>query len=962
MKQLTLGLLVSLCTCTGTRTGNPFEEPPSYQSGSRFVIDPVGGSSDLAGNLGGGGGRFNTIAAELWALRDGLLFGFYAGGFGVFDVSDPEAPALLGALPSSGGGHQLLLDGRPGAQAATLAIYERTMLDADEGPEGPMHQWSERLVRVDLSDPSAPRRTSEVELPGRFWHFEQRGDDVYVLHERLPEDDSLCGSTDVDLLPQAAATSLGMVVTRYRLEGEALVEAESVELPAESSYAWQAGDAYFATEDSEDPGFSGKRLWRVSFDSPLVADGPLELGGRLLDVAAGSDRLLALTVDGTATSLEVFSLASDGTATARGTLTLPRGGSRVHLAPSGLVYVDGGGCALLDLSDLDAPTIAATLPADVERLTPLGDTLLGLGPDHPFDDSGHGNLVVSLWSTGSDGAPSQLDRVVTAWPFDSGPRTAPERVAPDGKLLLYPYGLSEQPALGVLHIAGDALGSAQSVQTAALWYRPLTNSQSAFGLSRLGLEVVGLDNVMSETEPTLLDLEGTDPNRGYAHLELDGLSLQARSRERDGIFVLDALSDGAPMPQTVELTHRADDIVEIGNRVLVIGLEDSPGCDLPNPPEELFASPNPGLSPCAPHRRAGATLFTLDADGTPRRLSSIALNLPPVTDGPADVDVREHWLGFATLSDGRVALFRQRYTTCASRASCDALGVQAHESLGMGTASGCGSADPSCDDAPAPTSPAISISGSKPSLRVYVLDVLDGLDENSLSLDFHTELPGRYGWSGAWTFNRNNDLLWRDDGFGIAREEELYDAQGNSLRDENDQAISRFYLERIAIDADGKLQALESINTPGQPVAWSGDDLYAIEPEYVDGELSAVLHRARLHELGAYLEDSLDLGGRLLAVRGSGDELWGIRAPEMPCEAGAQSELLVATLMPKAMTTGQPLSLPGSQWHFPRGETTFDGDRLVLHGGPVWLTGRLWIDRQDPLAPRVERYFTVPYP
>ena len=942
------------CVKSG-QTGSPAEDPPQYETPGRFSPGQPGVGTP-GGNPGVDLGNMPyRQGADFAAVLDDahLVVATSGGGVLVFDVRDPSAPKMVGALPVIGRPLQLDLDAAEGQ--LTLAIEERTPIDEQTVPEQPLPSTRQRLVSIDVSDPTALRRIAHVDLDGDFWQFERRGGRYFVLAMLYAAPNETCGSTTA--LPDHGPRPRAMQVTGYEHGSNGFVELGVVELSTEAPYAFVAGDAFFAVDDYE--GAASGRMptlgWVEFGTGALVEGGGVPLAGELRAVAREGSTLLALVEHpgGSAMALHTFLLDGAGGAIAQGELGMPIESSSVALLAGGRhAIVTGATVAIVDLGDPASPRSAHEFPAEVQHVWAVPQGLLAVGSSR--EDGTLGRLVTSLWDVGASDAPTLLGRVVAPWPLTGLSNQAPPfGLDAERGLLLVPISVSNaRPGLGVVSFgaSGLAIHSQQAARQQA--HRPLSHGASILSTSFEGLEVLPLVQGAAEAVPVsvFVPFHARTP---IAVAEADGVQLALSERASDGRFVVAVFDAGAgeAEAEAIELDHFAEALVPAGDRVIALGLRWDSECEYMN--AEPDADPSVSFDRCAAYRRRGISVIALEA-GKPRAVqaftidSELDLDLDPI----AGVHAETNWSGYVRLADGRLAFPVERRLSCDSYDSCDALGVEAGE---VRSAPGCNPQVQNCDELPTKE---ILIRGSKTSLLVYLLE---GLETHAPALAIASEIEARVTLPGEGPLDIGWRFLVHGDDLGLAREEQVYDAHGNSVSNEHGDAVVRFWLERIVLDDDGSLQALPSVSTPGLPVAWLGEHVFTLEPRYTgDGAVLVRAHRARLEDDGAYIEDSTDIGEGFLDARAVGDRLFVVRAPADPCAPDPRVDLFALALATDALAAGEALELPGRGWSFPYGPALSAQGELMLRGGPSGYAGFALVDIADPAMPRVVRYTDHP--
>jgi hypothetical protein len=979
--NVVLGGALVLSACVGTRTGNPYEKAPEYTTSSRFAPDGPGRPGSDGGLTGGpfGNPGYAHRGRDLMATFEHYV-ALAVSGRGVLtvDVVDPASPVLVGELPIDGTIHQLVAaDG-----GVTVAVLERTTIDVTEVPESPVEGQVLRLVRVDLTDPTKPRRAFEVDLEGQFFGFDVRGADTVVVEALTESSASWCSAGFGGLVGADRWSPARMRVTRLTESAGGLRAQEAVELQSDVGGVLAAGDDAYLVVDDYQTDEPLVRWVDLAGGGPLVEGEPFAVDAK----PRAADRLGEVLVlvlqhgDGSFT-LDTYTLEA-GVARAHGRVGLPtRDAIAVELLANGGAIIDGDGAPalLVDLSDLEAPRLAAQLPTDVMRLVETPHGLLGLGSSGGPGSSG--SLVVSLWDEGPIAAPVQRARVVTDWFYPhADPGTEPWTVDADRGLLLMPFvrpesvqagaevqaGAREHLGVFALDAAGVTLRSEQPSRTELR--APLTDGESVFALGWDGLEVLPLvpDTAGDEPASALLRLRA-EQTLPIDQLDVDGTRVALREREEDGVFYLAVAAAGAGEPAVIELPHRGDALLRRGERVVVLGLRgvaseceyfEQQGVDV----REIIdiVGPEVGFDPCGPSRARGVSVITLD--GPPRIVVSVPFTGAMDVEAIDDVHVRSELDGYIPLDDGRLLLFAQRTRQCNSRASCEVLGVPAYESMGT---PGC-SSNQDCSDLP---SVITFVNGFENVLVVYLLE---GVEGSSPTLTVATELEGRFELFDEGPFDLRRKALSSASTIAFTRAEPVYDERGNSVGDEYGDSLVRFFLDRLVLHEDGSVEGLAPVSTPGLAIALRDQTVFSLEPRRT-GErgsggaeddqalITVVLHRAGLHGAGAFIESSLELGTRFVGSMVQGDAVFTLRALGDACEPGTRTEASAIGLAQSGeLTRAGALELPTVFWRFASPQSP-GAETLRLAGGPH-PSGLLELDVSDLTQLRVVRYATPAAP
>ena len=949
---------VAGCNRSG-QTGSPNEQPPSYETPSRFSPrDPSGGTgSDNPGGPGFGSNRpaYYPHGGDLMALLPSghAVTAVNDRGVLVFDVSKPDAPKVVGELPLRGTFLQLNDDGDDAAPSITVAVIEDLSIDEPSVPEQPVASSALRLVHIDLTDPTAPMRTAQIDLEDDVWEFVRRDHHYVVLSELYEPAQQLCGQPIFE--GESGPGTRAMRISDYELGDDGFTLRGSLELPADSSFAFATQDAYFVPTgfhaDPKAPAMS----WADFASGTLIERGSVPLDGRLLAIAREGGVLVALVERNNGpSSLQTFELDAQGDATARGSLALGSVQDRLELLPGAQRLLVGGTVGqLVDLSDLAQPRVVQQFPADAQRLFTVPQGVLALG------GSSTGHLVASLWALPEPGSPQMLGRFVSPWPWanvvDSGYQ--PYRVDGEHGLLLAPITLGNPeigPKLGVAQFDAGGVSFYGEYALHQDAFLPLDDGATAYSRGEQGLEVVPLEQGAMQTEPTSGYVPFYPP-RVLSSVTIAGRELSLHERAEDGRSVVDVTGGNAPT--TIVLEHRGNGLIAVGDRAVVLGARwdsecmflSDPARNTPPDPSLFPRDPNTPFDACAPYRARG--LSVIDLQGEPKVVASFAIT--PDMDFTAidGVTAESEWSGYVQLPDGRLAFPVQRWLRCESQESCDALGTPAYQSMGS---PGCNTRTQSCAELPAVE---IFTSGAKASLLLYVLDDVAGEPRLTLA----AEVEGRFTLPGEGPLDVGWQLLRDESGIAFAREEPIYDANGNSVQNAHEDPVVKFFLDRIAIDADGSLHALPSVNTPGRPVAWRGEELYSVEPAYdAEGEVVVSLHRSLLRDDAARIAESVTLGAGFLDAREVGDRLVVLRGPADPCADDPRTDLFMVALEPEAMSKSAAIDLPGRFWGFPYGPAVDADEHVLVRGGPLPGDGHLEVDVADPAHPSVVRYTNDP--
>jgi hypothetical protein len=530
-------------------------------------------------------------------------------------------------------------------------------------------------------------------------------------------------------------------------------------------------------------------------------------------------------------------------------------------------------------------------------------------------------------------------------PFDR-----PEGEQPEGE---GPANTREH--LGIFELAANSLAlyGEQASQTEA--WQPWTDGQSVFTSSYQGFEVLPLVKGTQQGEPTsaLLALH-PEAEAPIDALELDGSHVALRERKDDGVFYLEVTQAAGDDPALLELPHRGDALVSVGDRVVVLGMRgvgsecetfEQQGVD-PAGIVDIVGS-GESFDPCGSGRARGVSVVALDDE--PRIIRSLPFRSTMDVEPLDDVQVRAELDGYVPLEDGRILLLAQRTRQCNSHASCDALGVPAYESMAT---SGC-SSNEDCSGRP---SVFTLVSGYENTLAVYVLDGLGGASQ---TLSVGATLDGSFELFDEGPLDVRRKLLSSEGTLTFTRAQPVYGDDGNSIADEHGDSLVRYALDRVALRADGSLEALPSVSTPGLPIALRDEAVFCIEPRHDDATdaIAVVLHRAGLHGAGAFIESTVELGTGFVGAYVQDEHAYALRYLGDPCAAGTSTELSAVALDTQGeLERAEGLELPGVFWRFAPAQADAE-DTLWLAGGPH-PAALLALDLEDPARPAIRRYMT----
>jgi hypothetical protein len=856
-----------VAACSGTETDNPVVEapPPDYRSPIRFEPDPptAPGCPPPVDDA-------PPRRLPLWGQSGNYLVGIDVvgsvprRGLVVLDVSDPAAPRVVAEQPLQGYPRQLLVEGN----SATLVIDELAMFDAAPVPAPAALEPQTKLVRFDLSTPSAPRRIAEAPLDGEFWQLEARADGYWVMSghidpatQRCDVPPNLCGYVSRD----------AMVFTHHTWSDAGWGTAERLELPAgprvwlteagfatASSYPGSSGElsyAAFAADGSLGPVHTLPLADGVVDRSPLYFDSQ-HVGLFSYDLSDGSAAFALYALDGT----ELGRVRGLGQGLGAGTLFVPGGALVASGNPS-----EAG--SYIDFSDPSAlrrvslPQAAAFLPL----AAPGEAATRALG----WKTQASGNATTfSLWGLGSAGA-TLLDSLPTTL---AAPQQPSDLELTDDRVVFSLRG-ADSSLTGSLSWDGDALSLAgpiaggygygnQHLAVGDWLYEP-----DALGLA-FGNPSQG-DSAQRQAwdEGRALDVSAVPG--GEARLVLD---------DQRGVQVF--VTRGG-VTQSIPVAAGAERLLPAGERLIVLSTEPADQCSQTSLDCTGYA---PNLA-----------ILELDPLRIVQQLPLPALPVPALSE-PSRVE--QSWQAPVRLGEQTWLLESEYSATCFSKTDCQALGIQSAPITQANTPlqASCAppmlpSSAPSCPQPLAPT-----VYGEAERRVFYVLDAAAARLSDPLVVDGVRGTPYTLWTQPVFSQNTVLDLHL----------EPSSDPTGGKPS----PTSSAFMLERYVLNAAG-LDALPVINVPGYPVALIGEaELLTLEP---DPGLAgtAQLHRLRLGSHRATLEASRALGARVGTAKVLGQSVVYLQNAADACEpvTHLQTFALDADLTPRAS-----LELPGDGW------------------------------------------------
>ncbi len=954
LQSLGIGLLafsagIASLSCNGAKdsgqTGSPFQEPPEYRSPGRFGPDEPGGGT---GNPGGPSIDNNPIwrrlPSDLARVQDDLLLVFNAQrGLLVFDVTTADDPELIGTLPMQLGSYPYALLTEPGA--ATLVAVEYTDVHSATLDGAPQATQTQRLIRVDLSDPTNPTRVADIPLGGSFWGVQQRGDQYFALTQIYGETALVCDDQGLPyFVTDQGPSSKQLQVTQFAFTGAAFSEVATAELPSDGlGFITEYGFAGIPNGYEAEHSLS----W-LGFDAAaanaLTPLSTVDVPGQVLGVTAreGQVAVSVQTDQGGLLKLYDSSDALEEVAS----LALPQLGSVIEFLPGTdkLTISGASGTLLIDVSVPTAP-VAETLPITVQRLLSTEAGPLGIGTADGMPGSG---AVFTLWDLTTTA--TELASLTTDWPLFGLDSNEYETWTLSGSSLALPFQRQGErtPALGIVAIAAASLTVSGETRMHEHNPAPLLSGDPAslaYGIGEYSVEVLPLgDAAPAPAEPlsTVHDLR-LPVVRQRTENATHEFELRVQPDEtREAVFTP---KDGSPAT-VVPLTHYVDELVVAGDWVVAAGLHWNSECQyLEDPANGVPEEDRPG---CGPQNQRALSVFT--AAGS--LIETFPISADMDLDEPvAGTESETMWDGFVRLSDERLVFVVERIIRCNSQASCDALGVPAYTS--MAAPGGMSCADPD-ECPPVSNEPFEIISGHKREMLYYVLNVGD---EPSLLAPAVGD--GAVDTVGEGSLDTSARALPYPEGFALTGTEALYNSQGNSLTDANGDSLQRFWLHRFSVDDDGTIEVLPAINTPGRPFALYDDQVWSAEPLHQGSARIAVLHRSRIDNDGAFLESSAEIGSGSISPIQVGDRAFLIEGPSDYCAATLESQLFEIDLRTEELPTESVLSFPLANWSFDWVQPAASSDTLYLRGGPLEYFGRLSLDVSERGEPAILQYESI---
>jgi hypothetical protein len=671
-----------------------------------------------------------------------------------------------------------------------------------------------------------------------------------------------------------------------------------------------------------------------------------DVPGQLLAVAAREGQL-ALSVQTPEGGLVQLYDTTASTLTLTGSIEVAPGNDLGFIPGLDKLALSGAGgpAVVVDISVPNA-LIAQPLSSNAQRLIPTDYGLLGLDSD----ENGATGLGLSLWDVTA--TPAQTASLATDWPMYAFADAGMNSWALAGDSLAVPFHRQgdRYATLGVVTLASAALTLSGESHTRGQALVPLLTEGVAYAINEEYLEVVELD----DTAPAVADPDGIriDLRKPVtihrAQNDRYDMALQVRpDTHRQVVFTPRAGGD----PITVELAHHADELIVVGDQVVVAGLRWNSECQYQDPANGIPVDGNPSV--CGPHNDRALSVYS--TAGTPQLVQTFPISADMDWSTPiADTHVDTTWEGYLPLGGGQFVFLVDRMVQCYSYASCDELGVPAYVSMGSPGGMSCANPD-ECETQP-PPGPIELVNGHLQQSLYYLLDLSQ--DEPALREPVFGDGPVET--IGEGPLNLTPRAFLNGDEFAFRGTEWLYNEQGNSLTDTNGDALQRFMLHRFRFDAQGDLEALPAVNTPGTVMAYYGDHVWSAEPIRQNAETRlARLHESVVANDGAFIKQSIDLGTGYPDALQVADRLFVVLGPEDYCAETLESDLLEVDLAAQTLASRSLTTLPGGNWSFDWSQPTAADGLLQLRGGPSQYYGRLTLDVSTSGTASVQHYESV---
>lgn len=954
VSPLALAMGMTACATSSGDASNPI----SGQTGSPVYDSPQPREPEGGGSNGEGGPALGDSVPEMLpqpppSPGEGVVLGttlLVAGqqGLSLYDVSTPRQPLGLARLALEG--HASLVAAES-LSRIVLTVVGPSRFSAETIPTEPVPLQQARLIEVDASDPAAPSIVASAVLPPDAVSVVAQPDGYALLGGRVQPREQSCGGLEIGIA-YGPRPVVSLSATRLTRQGDELVVTGERQLAPGQWHVVSDGTQVARAVLPAEPTPSTLVQLEVLDLSTLETRLELELSWQELGsptsmrvehqagvlLVAGGDRLLA------------FELAT-GQALAPLTSATPL----LSLSPLPDGELIALGNAQHPLARVDRATTPPTLSfvpvasgAPRGALEPFGQGFVALGPE---GSAAAPRLVAETYTLSSGGELVLGSSLQTEWLYRGGDSLGrqlgkPWSVDPERQRIAYSMPVDDVEAgrLGLIELVAGELVASALVDTPVVTPGAWIEDDAALALGQGQLQVVEIET--SATGPVLAVGERISiaPRNVRAQLEHAG-QVWTVHRQDTGETSLSVQGGDFAEPTWLELPHAVEHLVPLSDTHLaVLGISQSGQCDTLRELPEPFAE--------CPDQGNGVSVVSSEGSGA-RVVESFSLGSFIEGRPPAGVEQSLNFAGYFRLEPGKLALLARFTESCGSLETCEMLGVPAYTSYGAG---GCSSAAEQCD-----TSVREFVSGARFETRLFELDASS---PNEPRLQPSVRGGGRHSLYEAPGGDLGHQLLLpRGDRaiWAYPVEENLYDAAGESLRDAQGHALSRWHLQIIRYE-QGALSFDPLVNVPGRAVALldaAGTRLASLQALYdAEDRQEMLLHVLELRDGNAVLQHSLEVGEYVDAQRGSDGLVPLLRTPGDFCITEGDYELVVADLRGNEPRLSSPLVLAGPPeygWGFsPFHPASSEPGIAYLFGGPA-SGGRLSFDlTSDP--PRVVRY------